>query len=83
MKSRIEEICYGQGMSVYRLSKETGIPTITFSAWKRRGSRRPPSAPCFGWHARWVCLWWTCNRMSEVSRPVPTGSCMVGTEREA
>ena len=37
MKSRIEEICHGRGMSVYRLSKETGIPTTTFSAWKRRG----------------------------------------------
>lgn len=37
MKSRIEELCRGQGMSVYRLSKETGIPATTFSAWKRRG----------------------------------------------
>lgn len=37
MRSRIEEICHARGMSVYRLSKETGIPTTTFSAWKRRG----------------------------------------------
>ncbi len=37
MRSRIEEICREKGMSVYRLSKMTGIPTCTFTAWKHRG----------------------------------------------
>ena len=37
MRSRIERLCRRRGLSVYRLSKETGIPTCTFTSWKKKG----------------------------------------------
>lgn len=39
MYKKFEELLKKKGVSVYRVSKETGVPTSTLSDWKKGRSR--------------------------------------------